>query len=261
MDFRSEVREIKRRFLIWLAVFISLVVFLCTAPFTLTTVGPISLPSINGESGKSLVASIFIDAKQELLPASVDVIATSPLAVFLIQIKIALLVAFILVMPVTILLITSYLRPALEVEEHRAIRLFLGVTLFLFAGGMIFAYQYLIPPVFSVLLSFNVMLEVVPYLSVEEFVGWTLAIMMTAGALFLLPIAMTLATALGFVRTVFWLRHWREIFLCFIVIAALVTPDMSGISVVLLLLPMVMLYFLGILASRYFERKRVNKLS
>ncbi|MEE9489510.1 MAG: twin-arginine translocase subunit TatC, partial [Thermoplasmata archaeon] len=83
----------------------------------------------------------------------------------------------------------------------------------------------------------------------SEFVDFTLLFLLSFGLAFELPILMVGSTFLGVVDDHFWRRNWRFAAVAIFIFGAVITPDGSGITMMLVSLPMLGLYVLGYFLS------------
>ena len=205
---------------------------------------PFLQPSFN-----SIASDLFVLMKNFFLPKGVYLIANNPLSGFLVQLQISSALAFIIVIPFFLFRIIKYIMPALFAEEKIAIlKLVLSSTLF-FAIGVIFAFTVFIPLTMKFLFYFTSYLDVLPIFSASDFVSLIFSLILVSGIVFLIPIFMTLLSALGVVDRLFWKRNWRFVFLFFLIFSAIITPDGTGITMLILSLALSILYFIGIFLS------------
>ena len=108
-----------------------------------------------------------------------------------------------------------------------------------------FAYAFVIPPTFKALYAYTAVTGVTSLFSMETFVSSVVTFMMITGVLFLLPVFMILLSFLGIIPPPFWWEHWRYAQVAFLVFSAIITLDGSGVSMVLLSLPLSGLYAVG----------------
>lgn len=119
----------------------------------------------------------------------------------------------------------------------------------LFAGGCLFAYFLIVPPTLRILYSYATRLEALPFFTIHEFVKTVLGLVVGIGISFLLPVFMVLLTRLGLVESDFWKKKWRYAISGCLIVAAIITPDGTGITMLLLTLPLAGLYYIGCLLS------------
>jgi sec-independent protein translocase protein TatC len=186
---------------------------------------------------------------------TMKLIYLSPADPFMIDIKLGILVGIILAAPVVVYHIWSFLAPALETHEKRAIIPSLYLGLFLFIVGVAMAYFLVLP----VTLEFFQRFEG-GVLQDQLEVGKTLALlvkfMIAFGLLFELPVVVMLLSVVGLVTPEF-LRHYRRhAIVVLTIVAAVVTPG-DVVSITLMLMgPLILLYELSIYLSALIARRR-----
>ena len=200
--------------------------------------------------GKPFSLLFFDRIKKDLLPLGVQLIATNPMGAFLSQMIISIVLAFIIIFPFIIYGIVKYLLPALYEKEKKALMKLTIPSSFLFIAGCIFSYFYIIPPTFKILYSFTTTMEIVPFFTVGEFVYSVLGMILAVGVIFLLPIFMGMLSWIGLIESGFWKNNWRYAFLIFLIFSAIITPDGTGITMMILTVPLVGLYGAGIMVSK-----------
>ncbi len=260
MSFIQELKTLKDHIFSW---FLSFVII----SFAIFTIGFKKVQVFGFDflapvfSQHSLATAFFDFVKRDLLPEGVKLVATSPLSAFVSEVKISVLLGIILTFPFFVLKLSGYLSPALFDGEKRAITGILIPSVALFFTGAFFSYFLIIPETFRVLYSFNAALGAEPFFSVSEFIGWVFVMMFSVGMMFLLPVFMYLLGRLGIISPDFWKVNWRIAFAVFLVVSAVITPDGSGVTMVLLSAPMMALYGIGAGLSAISGRKNVPRLT
>ncbi|MCE9643762.1 twin-arginine translocase subunit TatC [Candidatus Parcubacteria bacterium] len=253
-----ELSLLVRALIGWLCLFAFLALFLFSFGFQDTQMWGTLLPVPSLQSTPAAV-EIFAQIRQDLLPEEVRLISLSPFAGFATRVMVALLASFILTLPILLYRILAYLSPALHQSERRFALVILLPAMLLFLGGAAFAYYILIPATFKILYSFTPELGAQPYFLVDEFLSTIAFLMISVGLMFLLPVMMVFLAWIGLVQAGFWRAWWRHALLGFLVFAAFVTPDGSGVTMLMLSLPMAALYGGGLLVANYIERRRVGR--
>jgi len=105
-----------------------------------------------------------------------------------------------------------------------------------------------------VLYPFATTLGAVPFFGIDEFIYYVFGLMVAVGVMFLLPIFMVLLSYIGLVEPAFWKSKWRYALLFFLVLSAIITPDGTGVTMIMLFLPLVALYLFG-----YFFANKLQK--
>lgn len=206
--------------------------------------------------GPSLAVTFFQRIVHDLAPTGVVVAASSPLSPFLAQASISLFLAFAILVPVLVYAVVRYVAGALEPNERRVVYVVSFPTVLLFALGAWFSYHFVLPTTFSALYAIAEGLSVPHFFFLEQFISTTLALLMVGGILFLIPVVMPLATFLGVIDCRAWATHWRGVLIGALVFAAIITPDGSGISMLILVVPIVCGYLLGLFVSWMVGRSR-----
>jgi len=249
MSFLEEIRVLKKTILFWIA-------FLLVVSALSFFFGPgeanlfgknVIVPTLGAPS---FATELFFTLESKLVPVGVELIVTNPFAAFIAQVKISFLIAFMLGLPFLIYALARYLAPALYGHERSILFKVTVPSFVLFIIGAVFAYAVVIPPTFRFLYEYASNFGVVPFFSVNEFISIIFGLAIMTGVLFLLPVFMYILSRLGIVEGGFWSRNWRYALVTFLIFSAIITPDGSGVSMVLLTLPMAGLYAVGIGVSR-----------
>jgi len=260
MYFLAELNELKKVFLPWICIWIGLSFFFFGFGLQQTEIFGLSIyypyPSLHS------ISTYFLEtAKQNLLTEEIKIVTLNPLNAFLSLVIISLLSAFIVSSPFFLYKLIRYLSPALYQKERKVIFKVLFPSALLFISGCLFAYFLLIPLTFRVLYSFTAAIEAEPFFYITQFVTLVSALMIVVGIIFLLPIFMSLLTRFGIVEGHFWRKNWKYAIFIFLVFSAIITPDGTGITMLLLSFPMVGLYFLGMAISGKHADKILNPKS
>lgn len=238
----------------WFYLFVFLALLMFSVGFRDTQIWGALFPVPSFSSSPAGV-EIFAQIRQDLLPQGVHLVSLSPFSGFITQISVTLLSSFILTLPVLLYRILAYLSPALHENERRFALIILVPSMLLFLGGAAFAYYFVIPATFNLLYAFAPELGAQPFFLVDEFLSTVAYLMISVGLMFLMPVMMVFLAWIGIIQSGFWRTWWRHAFLGFLVFAAFITPDGSGITMLMLAGPMALLYAGGLLLSGYIERR------
>jgi len=206
-------------------------------------------------SDTSLAASVFLHLATVLTPEGVDLVVLSPMAAFAAQVLVAFWIAFLLTLPFGVWRLLRYLAPALRPSEMRALYYVCGSVSILLAAGVYFSYAVISPYTISILYTFTAPLGVTPLLGVSELISTFMALTLTTALMFTVPVAMVLLTWLGLLSARWWRDHARYAIVGFLAVSAIITPDGTGVSMVLLTAPVSVLYGIGIIVSTRVERQ------
>ena len=188
------------------------------------------------------------------LPAGGQLIAVEVASPFFAPLKLAFFVAVVVAMPWLLYQAWAFVAPGLYAREKRLAVPLLASALVLFYAGCAFAFFLVLPTVFGFLAQ--VTPEGVAMMTdINAYLDFVLVIFLAFGLSFELPVALVILALLGWV-TPAQLREWRGYAIVGIfVIAAIVTPP-DVVSQLLLAIPMVVLYELGIVAARLIAPRR-----
>ena len=204
--------------------------------------------------GATVATQAILRVRSDLLPKGVTLVVSNPLDAFIAETVLAAELALLLTVPVAAIEIYRFVAPGLYPRERRMLAWFFISSFLLMLGGGVFAYKFILPAFFSGLFGF--MPEgVSPLFNLREVMGLVGGMLLTTAVLFLLPVCMSLLSWMGLVQSVFWTRYWRQAVLIALVFSAIITPDGTGVTMMLLALPICGLYALGIFGARVLSQK------
>lgn len=175
-------------------------------------------------------------------------------------IKVAAFGAFFITFPLIAFQIWRFVAPGLYQQERRLFLSTLILTPLLFLAGIAFAYFVVFPAAYTFFLSFetitpDTLLPLQLEAKVNEYLSFTLRVMMAFGICFELPILLTLLAWANIVTREMLIKRWRiVIFLIFLVSAFITPPDV--ISMLALALPLILLFGLSIMAIGFLDKQR-----
>ena len=170
------------------------------------------------------------------------------------SIKVSLLAAVILSLPVIFYQCWKLVEPALLPKEQRwAVPLFF-LAAGLFALGLVFCNLVILPLVIDFFVSFGLDRDVTPQLSVGTYIDFNVKFLLIFGCAFELPLIMTLLALAGAVSAQMFARYRKHAILSNLILAAIITPDATLFTMLLMAVPLMALYEIGILGARLFGR-------
>ncbi len=202
----------------------------------------------------NLAAQAFGRMAADLVPAGVTLVQVRPLDGFMAELAVAFGISALVTLPVTVGQMGGFLMPALKPQERKALRSAFLPMLLLFGAGVAFCYAYVLPFMFSTLYGYGTALGAQPLLEVSELVSFSVSLLLVFGAAFQTPVAMYALTRVGLVEASSWTKVWRHATVVIVILAALVT-DPTVVSQVMVALPLMGLYGLGILAARVAQKR------
>jgi len=180
---------------------------------------------------------------------------THPTDAFVITIKLSLLVGLVLAAPVLVWQAWAFFSPALFQREKRFLIPVLLASTVLFAAGAALAYMWVLPAAFKILLGFQ-RADIEPIITVDAYVGFAAQMVLAFGLAFQLPLVIMLLAALGVVTPAFLSKNRRYWTLVAALIAAIITPTPDALTMLTMMVPLVLLYEVGIVLARLVSRRK-----
>lgn len=175
-------------------------------------------------------------------------VTIAPQELLMVYFSVALLGGAVVAAPVTAWEVYAFCLPGLKKRERWALGAALVAGALFFALGVAFAWYVSVPFTLRFLIGFTADVRVSAAISIQQYVHFLLTMFTIFGAVFELPVASVLLTALGFIQPK-WLRKGRRVMIVAIFfIAAVITPP-DVVSQVMVAVPMLALYELSILLS------------
>lgn len=190
------------------------------------------------------------------LPHGAHLIATQVASPFLTPLKLAFYVALFASMPVIVYQLWAFVSPGLYRHEKRLARPLLVAAMALFYGGCAFAYFLVLPAAFRFLTA--VTPEGVEMMTdITHYLDFVMLVFFAFGLCFEIPVVQVVLAAIGVVSLA-QLKSWRRYaIVASAAIAAVITPpDIT--SMIMLLIPMALLYEVGIVAVRVLVKPRAG---
>jgi sec-independent protein translocase protein TatC len=198
--------------------------------------------------------SLLILPLTKVLPAESSLIFTSLPEMFIAYIKVALIAAIILAIPIIFYELWMFLAPALYQGEKRYLIPFVSFSSILFVAGSLFGYLVVFPYGFQFFLSFATEdIQALP--SVKQYFSFAIRLLLAFGLVFELPVVAFFMTKIGLINPESMKRFRKFAILCsFIVSAILTPPDVA--TQIMMALPLIVLYEVSIIISRGAHRKK-----
>jgi sec-independent protein translocase protein TatC len=184
------------------------------------------------------------------LPKGATLIATSVISPFLVPLKILLMAAFLIALPVVLYQVWAFVAPGLYSHEKKLMLPLVISSTLLFFLGVGFCYYFVFGQVFSFIQSFAPK-SITAAPDIEAYLSFVLTMFIAFGLAFEVPIVVIVLARLGIV-SIEKLKQFRGYFvvLAFIIAAVITPPDV--VSQLALAVPMCLLYELGIWAAQLF---------
>ncbi len=202
---------------------------------------------------KETLFEILLYPLIRVMPEGGKLIFTGIPEAFFTYLKVSFLAGIILASPVLLYQFWMFVAPGLYHKERRVLGPIIAVTSFFFIGGALFGYFVVFPSGFKFLLSFGAdFIRTLP--SMREYLDFSTKLLFIFGLLFELPVALTGLARLGIVSVDYLKRNRKYAVILAFVAGAFLTPDV--VSMILMALPLMVLYEIGILGANVVSRKK-----
>ena len=192
-----------------------------------------------------------------------SLIVTAPGERFWMHIKITIVGAIVLSLPVILHQAWKFVAPGLFPNEKRYLGPFIVASSIFFIIGAAFCFIVVLPFALGFLLEYKMeeTQDLKTLISIGEYINFTLKFVLSFGAVFELPIVILLLTKMGVVTPVMLSRNRKYAVLISFILAAILTPTGDSFNLMLMAVPILILYEVGILASRFTASGKVKKES
>ena len=232
--FISHLVELRDRLL--RAMLAVLVVFLCLMPWAGDVYDLLALPMM------------------KTLPEGTHMIATGVVTPFFVPVKVTMMAAFVIALPVVLYQAWAFVAPGLYAHERRmGLPLVMGSTV-LFLLGMAFCYFFVFGTVFSFIAEFAPK-SITPAPDIEQYLSFVMTMFIAFGLTFEVPVAVILLAKTGVVSVDKLVAARPYVIVGAFVIAAIITPP-DVVSQLLLAIPMCLLYEAGVIIARIIVKDR-----
>jgi sec-independent protein translocase protein TatC len=166
-----------------------------------------------------------------------------PVVVYL---KIAIMAGFVVSSPIVFWQIWAFVAAGLYPHEKRLVHVYLPISIVLFIIGVFVCQFIVIPKTVAALLWFNKWFNLEPDLRLNEWLGFAIFMPVVFGLSFQTPLVMLFTFMIGLFDVQTFKNKRKIAIVSMAVFCALVTPDTTAVSMLFMLVPMVLLYELGI---------------
>jgi len=182
----------------------------------------------------------------------------SPADPFFVNMKLGIYIGLILSFPIVAYHLWAFLSPALEKREKRAVipALYLGLVLFI--AGAALAYFVALP----VTLAFFQAIQsesIEGSLEINQTIGFVVKLLLAFGAVFELPVVIMALSVMGLVTPAFLRAKRKHAIVLITVLASFLTPGDVITLTIMMMVPLLFLYELGILLSVGIYRGKMKR--
>jgi sec-independent protein translocase protein TatC len=185
----------------------------------------------------------------------------SPVDPMVVYLKQSAIVAFLIASPWVFYQLWAFISPGLYAKEKRYIIPFVLASTVCFTIGGLFGWFYIFPPTFATLMDFSGKLpgdvvEIEATLMMGEYISFVSQMLFVFGITFEVPVIIVFLSLAGMVTFKQLMKFGRWWVVVASVLAAVLTPTQDALSMLLLMGPLVGLYYLAAGAAYFIDKSR-----
>jgi sec-independent protein translocase protein TatC len=205
------------------------------------------------------IFDVLSEPMMAALPTGSKLLATGVITPFMVPLKVTLFSAFIIALPYVLWQVWAFVAPGLYRHEKKLAAPLIVSSVAMFAAGVAYCYFVVFKLIFRFIANFAPM-SVTVSPDIEAYFSFVMGMFLAFGITFEVPIVVVLLARFG-IANVEKLKQVRPYVIvgAFIVAAIFTPPDV--VSQLLLAIPLVVLYELGILLARFVEKPKAAEES
>jgi sec-independent protein translocase protein TatC len=181
-------------------------------------------------------------------------IALRPTEAVVIYFKLAFILGAVLAMPFIVYQLFRFVTPGLKPKEKQYLYIFAPIASLSFASGVAFASLIILP--FSIKYLQGFLSDIIkPVYSIGHYISFVTSLLLWVGLSFETPLLIFFLAKLGVVNPKMLRRGRRYVYLLFAFIAAVITPTVDPFNMMLVMVPLLVLYEVGVILAKLAYRK------
>ncbi len=208
----------------------------------------------------TIIAWTFIDFLVDqilLLPArhsGIHLQNLRPFGQLFLYVEIAIIAGLVISIPNVFYQIWKFISPALKESEKKYITMIVTFSTLCFLIGIVFAYYVMLPLTLKFAAQFGTK-QIENNFAITEYFSIIISVMIGSGTIFELPMLSFLLSRLGILKAEFMKKYRRHAIVVIMFLAAILTPGTDPVSQVVLAVPLILLYEISILVSKFSQKK------
>jgi len=199
--------------------------------------------------GWTYLAERILRAIETNMLGGMKLTALTPMAAALARMKISLVVAVAVASPIVAYEALAFLIPALKPRERKTAFKMVVPAVALFLTGLAFGYYVMVPFTMDFLKTVVKEDLIINMWSVDQTVSFVFLMLLVFGLIFEYPLLATLLSSIGLASPQFFKKNRALALIGILIIAAVITPDPTMVSQIIVSIPMYVLYEVGIICS------------
>ena len=183
-----------------------------------------------------------------------DLVFTAPAEAFWVQMKVGLIAGIFIAAPVILWQVWGFIAPGLHQHERKYAVPFVLIGSIMFLMGGAFSLFVVTPYALTFLLSYA-RAGLKPMITIQNHIDFLLKFTLAFGAVFELPLALTLLARMGVVNHRMLAKNRKYAILGAFIAGAVLTPTPDAFNQAMMAGPLIVLYEVGIVCARLFGRR------
>jgi len=189
-----------------------------------------------------------------LIAPAGHLIFTSPGDAFSAYMMIGAVMALVVSSPYIFYQLWAFIGGALKPSEKKFVLVFAPLSLLFFLSGGAFAYFVAVPRAYHFLMSFS-SVYLVPMVTVKNYLGFLVHMIVAFGVAFELPLILAFLAKIGIASPEYLRQMRRHAVMIILIVAALMAPP-DIMSMLILAVPLMFLYEVGIVFMQFFYKHK-----
>ena len=149
--------------------------------------------------------------------------------------------------------IWSFIKPGLKQREKKMVNGLVFYVSLLFFLGILFGYFLVAPLSVQFFRSYQISNQIENNFTIGSYMSTIFSTVFYSGLFFLLPVVSYLLTKIGLINVSFLIKYRKHAIVAILILAAIITPPDIA-SQIIVSIPIIILYEIGILVSKRAER-------
>ena len=180
----------------------------------------------------------------EIPSKNIRLLQLAPGEFLFVAIKVAGYSGIIISLPYIVYQLLLFISPGLTKQEKSLILPAVFGSGLLFFLGLIFSWWILVPAAINFFITFGADI-VEPTWSIERYFDFVLLLMSSTAIAFQLPVLQFILGSLGIITTQKMISNWKIVVICSAILSAVITPSTDPLTMSLLSISIVFLFFVG----------------
>lgn len=187
---------------------------------------------------------------QRMIETSKQTVALNVQEAFLTYLKVSFVAGFVIASPWVFYQVWLFVAAGLYPHERHYVYIYLPISLTLFVVGALFCFFAVFPFVLHFLLQFNQMIGANPQIRLSEWISFAIMLPVMFGLSFQLPVVMLFMERISIFDVDDYRTRRRMAILIISIVSMFLTPA-DPMSMLMMMIPLIGLYELGILLTQY----------